>query len=36
MPKVGTYGANATLQAGREATGGVAPLTGDRSLDVKS
>jgi hypothetical protein len=36
MPKVRAYGADATLKACREASYGVAPLTGYRSLDFKS
>jgi hypothetical protein len=36
MPKVRAYGADATLKACREATYGVAPLAGYRSLDFKS
>jgi len=36
MPKVRAYGADATLKACREASYGVAPLSGYRSLDFKS
>jgi hypothetical protein len=36
MPKVRAYGADATLKACREASYGVAPLAGYRSLDFKS
>src|SRR5690606_30378082 len=36
MPKVRAYGADATLKACREASYGVAPLTGYQSLDFKS
>jgi hypothetical protein len=36
MPKVRAYGADATLKACREASYGVPPLTGYRSLDFKS
>ena len=36
MPKVRAYGADATLKACREASYGVEPLTGYRSLDFKS
>ena len=36
MPKVRAYGADATLKACREASYGMAPLTGYRSLDFKS
>jgi hypothetical protein len=36
MPKVRAYGADATLKAAREASYGVAPLSGYRSLDFKS
>lgn len=36
MPKVRAYGADATLKAAREASYGVAPLAGYRSLDFKS
>lgn len=36
MPKARAYGADATLKACREASYGVAPLTGYQSLDFKS
>lgn len=36
MPKLRAYGADATLKAGREASYGVAPAGGYRSLDFKS
>lgn len=36
MPKVRAYGADATLKVAREASYGVAPLSGYRSLDFKS
>ena len=36
MPKVRAYGADATLKACREASYGVAPSAGYRSLDFKS
>ena len=36
MPKVRAYGADATLEACREASYGVARLSGYRSLDFKS